>query len=245
MRFYRDGYEVLNKRYFQNYHDSTITFHLPDVYYIPGSKLYASYSEFKDHIDAKFSFHPEEPYLISLEDSIYRHTWGSVEQQWIQIQIYSKITGTKTKDASICFGKIPNYFYLLARTKEILYKIRLSSTYLQKEKEYSLLYNANDIYYAEGKIYISSFDKIYVHDEISFSFEKELTPSRPDIYITSFCIHLPYIWLSDNEADLLYLCDHELKILKTYVPYTGSHIYNITEMSYDYMAKDWYSGIHE
>ena len=130
---------------------------------------------------------------------------------------------------------------MLARTKEILYNIRLSSTYLQKEKEYSLLYNANDIYYTEGKIYISSFDKIYIHDEISFTLEKELTPSRPDIYITSFSIHHPYIWLSDNEADLLYQCDYELKVLKTYIPYTGNRIYNIYEMSYDYTAKDWYS----
>ncbi len=256
IRFYRDGYEVLKKRYFQNYNDSTITFPLPDVYYIPGSKLIAKYSEFHpDYYDGhplrmvKFSFHSEEPFFIVVTDTLgsdadtvfFRHKWDSEKRQWIRIQQYAKITEIKIGDVNICFGKNASYFYLVDIRKQILYKIRFTATYLKEEERYSLPYPANDIYYAGGKIYISALDKIYVFNEISFNFESELTTSRPDIYITSFFIDNLYIWLSDNEADLLYQCDHELNILKTYVPYVSYGIYNINELSYDFTGKDWYS----
>ncbi|MCK4813637.1 MAG: carboxypeptidase regulatory-like domain-containing protein [Candidatus Marinimicrobia bacterium] len=246
MRFYRNGYEALNKRYFQNYYDSTMTFYLPDVYYIPGSKIFAIHSGFSD--SAIFSFHPEEPYVIfvknpssSLPDTvIYRHKWDREKQLWIQIQKYSKITDINIRDDKICIGKTPNYFYLLNKIKQLLYKIQLTATYLKEEERYTLPHFGNDIYYAGEKIYISAFNRIYIYDKLSFTLERELTPSRPDIYITSFCINTPYIWLSDNEADLLYQCDNELKVLKTYVPYYVHGIFHIYEMSYDYTGKDWY-----
>ncbi len=254
LNFYRDGYEVAEKKYFQNYDDSTMVFMLPDIYYIPGSKFFNSYSEFEDYTrnttgDVIFSFHYEEPYLIyalSPSDThpdtvIFRYKWDSEKQQWLQIQKYSKITDINIRDVKICIGKTPGYFYLVDKIDQLLYKIKLTTTYLKEEERYELPHFCNDIYYSGEKIYILAFDRIFIYDESSFTLEKEITPSRPDIYITSFCIHPPYIWLSDNEDELLYQCDDNLKVLKTYVPYDEYGIYHINEMSYDYTGKDWYT----
>ena len=239
--FYRSGYPVLTKSYFQNYNDTTLSFYLSDVYYIGAAQTLQAYTEFQKFAPSKFSFHPTRGYLLILNQSgIHRFKWESSLQQWIFLNSYQiPLEKYKIYNLNIAFGKDATYFYL-AQKPDLLHKILMNINYLEIEQSVNLTHYVWDVYYLNDSLYIPSEDQLYVYDEKTFSLQRSATISRQDINISCFYRDKLYFWAADNISGRIYQCDKNLNILKSYVPFTKEGKLVINEMSIDFENKVWF-----
>lgn len=245
LEFYRNDILVNDAGVFQNYGDTTHTFYVPQTYEIQGAQFVSSYDEISFMQNTAFSFLRNNWYLGGFTGyGFYKYKYNYQTFLWEQLNSYTtELTYNVSKDIGLDYGINSNYAYVTVNN-DSLYKFDISASYIEHSKVLTLPGLARDVYFINDTVYVAGENSVYVYDEAGFNLQREMlinAEMNDDFLINCIYVKYPYIWVAEENSNLLYQCNFGLKILRTYRPFNGFEPVEIRDMSVDYTGKVWYS----
>jgi WD40 repeat protein len=247
--FYRDRFLILQRGYFQNYGDSTLTIELPTPFCLSDSTDFAAIAnvqEFENYRDSKFAFSPDSNLVListpfdGINMRLFVKDIG--DGRWIQQQAFQNpvqfVEGGLVNDISFYPGDPKKFFVAFPYQNQL----NLLSFGEGKPIVLDTLSLDNEpwaIYTWDRYLYLSNENSINIYDLETSQFVQQLYMEFTDINITTFLRDNNFFWITDINTGNLYKCNLQLETLRTYIPFNQDERIFITDMAMDNGGKFW------
>lgn len=241
LRFIRDGFTVYQSGYWQDYSDSTMTFPLASGYPIQNifaddaSSRFAIFADTVNQVNYGLSLlkapFPTQKNLFKLE--LASESWQTLDTYLFPVDFNDLAV------VNLTFGSNPSTIFASHSERNTIYKFTVLGDSLVSSDSVQSAGGTWDVYMYKDRLYVSYLNQLRVLDPQTFQQLDVLGLDREFTWITSVVRSESHFWIADVNQALLFKCDLNLNILKTYIPFHAKKRIFLHDLAIDSDGELW------